>query len=208
MSRWILLCPFLDDRSVIAHVRAKSESVLAASLDFLAGDFCVLVHSLADFGSELEKVTIAPIGVPIEEGQPSIEEAKVRRQELHVQMEAKLRRGYPTQTDDDRAQRALHLVRAHMTCGNTLDQIKQQFPDLWESYRRMVRTEELRLQALGPGPGGPAEHFQSEFNRLREQLGPLLSLLDSPTVTTLAMGTLANWLIECPLDFSHDEASR
>lgn len=207
ISRWILLCPFLDDKLVIAHVRSKSESVRDANLDFIANDFCAMVHSLADFGSELRKLQLESIGIPIEEKEPSIEEAELSRQQLHVRMEGKLLRGFPTHSDEQRAQRALHLVLAHITCGNTLDHIRQQFPDLWESYRRTVRAEERRLQALGLGPGGANERFQREFDRLREQLTPLLSPLDTSTVTTLATGTLANWLIECPLDLSHDGMS-
>src|SRR3981189_1107327 len=38
-NRWILLCPFLDDKAVVEAVRKKGAEIKALGLPFLAHDF-------------------------------------------------------------------------------------------------------------------------------------------------------------------------
>ena len=52
-GRWILLCPFLDDKAVVSHVRAKGMEIRSLGLPFLAEDFEALVQSQEDFAKEI-----------------------------------------------------------------------------------------------------------------------------------------------------------
>lgn len=204
ITRWILLCPFLDDKSVISHIIEKTDKHSIHALDFVSDDFHGLVQSLADFESELAMLRLRSLGIPIAVAMPSPKETSIHHQKVGTQIDAKLERGFPQTSREVRGQRARDYVRAHLLCADALDVLKNEFPELWETYRRTLVAEEVRLQAVGSGSGGPSEQLQRELNRLEDQLSGVLPSLEKPTITIIATGTLATWLIECPLDFEED----
>lgn len=56
VSRWILLCPFLDNKEVVEDVRKRGIAIRALGLPFLASDFEALVHSQDDFTTEIAQL--------------------------------------------------------------------------------------------------------------------------------------------------------
>ena len=64
IKRWILLCPFLDDKDVVANVRNRGLGLKATGLRILAPDFEALVHSQDDFPSELGQLRNLSVGPP------------------------------------------------------------------------------------------------------------------------------------------------
>ena len=201
INRWILLCPFLDDKSVISHVVKKAGEDSIQILDFVSDDFHGLVHSLADFGSELATLRSRSLGIPIDAAMPSSETMSIHLQQVGTTIDEKLERGFPQISVDIRNSRARDYVRAHLLCADALDNLKNEFPDLWETYRRTLSAEEIRLQAVGSGSGDASEQLHREQQRLETQLSEALPSLEKATITTISTGTLATWLIECPLDF-------
>ena len=201
LSRWILLCPFLDDKSVIVHLRTKEQTLQNADLSFLTTDFRVLVQSALDFESELRALRMRSLGFPLDLKIPTDEAVAIHSSAIDTQIDHKLQRGFPRLLPQRRNELRRAHIRAHLTASNMLDQLKCDFPDLWEAYRRTVRTEELRLAAAGPGSEGSGNQLASEQTRLESQLSSTLQSLERPTITAMAVGVLATWLIECPLDF-------
>ena len=199
--RWILLCPFLDDKSVIFHVRAKTDELSIPALNFVSDDFHALIQSQRDFENELTTLRSRSLGIPIDMQMPSSEQTSIHFQKVGTQIDTKLKRGFPHLRTDIRNKRAKEYTRAHLLCADTLDQLKYEYPDLWEAYRRTLNTEEIRLQTVGSGSGDTSEQLTRELERLETQLSRALPSLDNATITTLSTGTLATWLIECPLDF-------
>ena len=200
IARWILLCPFVDDKAVISHIVERTEKDSIHDLDFVGDDFHGLVQSLADFESALTTLRSRPLGIPIDAAAPTPEETSIHHQKVGTQIDAKLERGFPQTPVDVRNNRARYYVHAHLRCADALDYLKNEFPDLWETYRRTLDAEEDRLQAVGSGAGGAAEQLSRELERLEMQLTGVLPL-DSAMITIISTGTLATWLIECPLDF-------
>ena len=201
LTRWILLCPFLDDKSVISHVRAKTDEYQIPSLSYVSNEFHALVQSQIDFESELVTLRSRSLGIPLDIQTPSSEHASVHYEKVGTQIDSKLERGFPHLPSDVRTRRATEFTRAHLSCANTLDQLKYEFPDFWEAYRRTLNSEEIRLQTIGAGPGDSSEQLNRQYERLESQLSEALPSLDNTTITTLTTGTVATWLIECPLDF-------
>ena len=204
LTRWILLCPFLDDKSVISHVRERTDTLLIPTLDFVSEDFHALVQSLHDFETELTTLRSHSLGIPIDMQMPSSEQTSIHFQKVGTQIDTKLERGFPRLRIDVRNKRAREYTRAHLLSENALDQLKYEFPDLWEAYRRTLSSEEVRLQTVGSGSGDTSEQLNRELERLETKFSRALPSLDSVTITRLSTGTLATWLIECPLDFHSD----
>ena len=204
ITRWVLCCPFLDDKSVISHVRAKADEHAMSALSFVSDDFQALVQSLADFGSEMETLRSRSLGIPIATQMPSSEQTSIHFTKVGTQIDAKLERGFPQLHAEIRAERARAYTRAHLFCANTLHELMLEFPDLWETYRRTLNAEEVRLQTVGSGSGDASEQLTRELGRLELQLSDMLPSLDRVTITNLSTGTIATWLIECPLDFERN----
>lgn len=201
LTRWILLCPFLDDKSVISHIRTKASSLAISDLSFVGGEFHPLVQSQHDFETELQVLRARSLGIPIDVQDPSDERTSIHNEELGTQIDAKLMRGFPALRSERRRELVWNHVRAHLMCADTLDQLKQEYPDIWESYRRALKIEEVRLETAGPSSQEASAQISQERERLEFQLSIVLPSLDRMAITALASGTVSTWLIECPLDF-------
>ena len=201
MSRWILLCPFLDDKSVISHLRSKETLLRSSSCSFLNADFRAIVQSTAAFEVEVSALRLRSLGAPLVVRDPTPDEIQLHSPTIEIRIDKKLRRGFPRLTDQRRSVRKQAYIRAHLTSANALDQLKRDFPDLWEAYRRTVRAEEVRLEAIGPQSEGPSEQLDRAQHRLEQQFSQILPVIERSAITVMATGTLATWLIECPLDF-------
>lgn len=206
ITRWILLCPFLDDKSVIAHTRARAEDLSVTSLSFVDADFHALVQSQTDFEKEMTTLRSHSLGISIDIQMPPPDQTSIHLQRVGTQMDSKLERGFPQWSSEQRNSRAQHYIRAHLASADTLEQLKNDFPDLWEMYRLALGAEEMRLQSVGSGSGDAAEQLNRELERLESSLSAALPSLDKTTITTMCTGTIATWLIECPLDFRSDGA--
>lgn len=201
IRRWILLCPFLDDKDVIAHVTAKAAIIVKANLNFVASDFRCLVHCQVDFEKELEALKQKSLGVPLRIITPSDDDVKKETNSIDERLEEKLKRGFPQDDAERHLRRKYKFISAHLKSSNALEHLKMEYPELWESSWRTVQAEELRLETVGPGPGAPEEQLQRGLERLEKSLSKELPSLDAATITSIANGTLGTWLIECPLDF-------
>ena len=124
ITRWILLCPFLDDKSVIAHLCAKTNEHSISALSFVSDDFHALVQSLGDFTNELTTLRSRSLGIPIKTRMPSAEDTSTQFHKLGTQIDVKLERGFPRLSAALRGARAHNYIRAHLLCADTLDQLR------------------------------------------------------------------------------------
>ena len=201
MSRWILLCPFLDDKSVISHLRSKEDVLHSSGCSFLSADFRALAQSAVSFEVEVDALRRRSLGAPLAVREPTPTELQLHSSNIEIRIDKKLQRGFPNLTDQHRSVRKQAYIRAHLTSTNALDQLKRDFADLWEAHRRAVRAEEVRLEAIGPQSEEPSAQLDQAQDRLEQQLSTTLPMIERSTITVMATGTLATWLFECPLDF-------
>ena len=203
IERWILLCPFLDDKDVIADVRKRGIALKAAGLSVLAGNFEALVHSQDDFASELEHLRKLSLGPSLSVDAPSADDVSTAGSTLMgLRIDEKLQRAFGVAASSSRiAQRRDAYVRAHLYRENALDQLRQNHPALWERSIQSLDAEEQRLVAVGGTTTLPAAQLQESMSRLEESLTKDLPTLPNAVVTQIAIGTVSDWLIRCPLDF-------
>lgn len=202
ISRWILLCPFLDDKSVIAHISKKVSELNCGSLPFCSPDIAGLVHSLEDFETELARLRSQSAGIPIHFPPPSISEVDDAETHLGSLVDKKLERGFPDDNTATRVKRRRAYLKSALRRSNLLDQLRLEYPEMWDTWSQIVSLEEERLSMTGPVYGKTEEVIQAELKRLEEKLGDNLESLPATAVTALAIGQIGTWLIECPLDFA------
>lgn len=205
-SRWILLCPFLDDKAVVSHVRAKGMEIRQLGLPFLAEDFEALVQSQEDFAKEIAQLRSLPIGpdliIP-----PTTDEA-VNSQDgtpLVKTLDDKLGRAFPRASETKRIDIRKAYVRNHIKRENTLDTLKTDHPILWERAWQTINAEENRLELLGSaGAASPNDHLRESLTRIEQGLAKDLPSVAHATISELSAGTLCDWLMRCPLDFDSE----
>jgi hypothetical protein len=92
--------------------------------------------------------------------------------------------------------------KAHLYRENALDQLRQNHSILWERAFQTLEAEETRLIAVGASSATmPAEQLQTSTERIEVSLAKTLPTLSTGVVTQIALGTVSDWLIRCPLDF-------
>jgi hypothetical protein len=202
-SRWILLCPFLDNKDVIADVRKRGLAVKTAGLSFIGADFEALCHSQGDFAGELEQLKAMSLGPPLSVEVPtSTDVLAAGKTSIGTRIDEKLARAFRSRaTKDQIAQRRDAYVKAHLYRENALDQLRHNHSLLWEKAFQSLEAEETRLIAVGATSTLPAEQLQDSTNRIEESLTKALPMLGAGIVTQIALGTVSDWLIRCPLDF-------
>ena len=202
-SRWILLCPFLDNKDVVADIRKRGLAIKGQGLPFLAPDFEALCHSLTDFAGELEQLNALSLGPPLSVDVPTpIDVSTAGETSIGKRIDEKLTRAYGSgATVAQVTQRRTAYVKAHLYRENALDQLRQNHSVLWERAFQSLEAEETRLIAVGASATLPAEQLQDSTKRIEESLMKALPTLSIGVVTQIALGTVSDWLIRCPLDF-------
>jgi len=202
-DRWILLCPFLDNKEVVADVRRRGLEIRGIGLSFIASNFEALCHSQEDFMGELEQLKALSLGPPLNIDTPTAGAVSAASETLVGQrIDEKLARAFgSTASYKQIARRRDAYVKAHLYRENALDQLRQNHSDLWERAFQSVDAEEARLIAVGASSPLPTEQLQDSMKRIEESLTKALPTLSTGVVTQIALGTVSDWLIRCPLDF-------
>src|SRR5690606_31999826 len=99
--RWILLCPFLDNKDVVADIRKRGLALKDEGLTFLSPDFEALCHSQDDFAGELEQLRALSLGPPLAIDLPTPGEVMAASgTSIGARIDEKLARAYGSATSD------------------------------------------------------------------------------------------------------------
>lgn len=202
--RWILLCPFLDNKEVVASIRARGLKIKASDLPFLTPDFEALCHSQQDFQAEIELLKSMSLGPPLSVDPPTAEQVKdaAGSTEIGARIDDKLGRAFgPKALAEQVAARRDQYVKAHLHRENTLEQLRENHAVLWERAFETIEAEEARLIAVGASATIPGQQLQESMTRIETSLAEALPTLNPGLRTRIALGTISDWLIRCPLDF-------
>ncbi|WP_165191610.1 hypothetical protein [Caulobacter soli] len=207
IDRWILLCPFLDNKDVVAAARDRGIEIRDLKLPFLADNFEALVHCQDDFVTEIEMLRqqgAMPMKMPAQD--PALDIAVEQDGDIGKRITEKLNRGFKaTMKPDQIRKRRDAFIRAHLYRENALAELKLNHPALWDRSIQVLDAEEQRLAAVGAASDLPGQQLQESLNRLEAALQKDLPDISGSFATTVAMGTIGDWLIRCPLDFPDDD---
>lgn len=203
VNRWILLCPFLDDKDVVANVRKRGLGIKGEGLSFLAHDFEALCHSQEDFAGEIEQLKALSLGPRLSIDLPTAADiSSAGETSIGTRIDEKLGRAYGSSaTAEEIATRRDAYIKAHLYSENALDQLRQNHSVLWERAYQSIEAEETRLIAVGGSSTGPVEQLKYSTQKIEDSLTKALPTLPAGVITQIALGTVSDWLIRCPLDF-------
>lgn len=201
-NRWILLCPFLDDKEVVADIRSRGAEFRKHELPFLTVDFEALVHSQEDFAAEIKQLRMTA-GLPLRVEEPATEDVLSRQVgEIGQRLSQKLQRGFGAiGTETTLKDRRDTHIKAYLFRENAMSELRLNHPALWEKAIQSLDAEEQRLVAIGATTPIPGQQLAESIQRIETSLSIQLPTLDRSLVTRIAVGTVSDWLIRCPLDF-------
>ena len=204
MTRWVLLVPLHDSSQLNAHATAKTAEVRALGLPYVAPNFEVMIQDLESFDSASRAVRAIlrrSISLTVQPATTQqIHQWSNSSERLVTTLKSKLAKRVGA--DEEKLSESLgEAIRWFLDRENALETLRATLPDLHEALMGVILRHGQRLTLYGP----PAEGAAHEI--LRTELEALIKALkDIPNVTDasahqLALGTVADWLMRCPLDF-------
>jgi hypothetical protein len=206
VERWILLVPIHDSAQVNLHLSTKTAQIRAMGLAYIAHDFEVLVHDLEFFDPpsvELRAFHRRQISLPSQPATPAeIESWTQASNPLVTALTGKLikRLGSDDQAALGRA--VNEMVGLFLEKENTLDSLRQNAPQLHEALAAVISRHAARLSFYGnPDGATPHQILRTAVDALIAEMRESIPNFSAGSAQQIALGTIAEWLLRCPLDF-------
>jgi hypothetical protein len=205
IRRWILLVPLHDSSQVNAHAARKTAEVRALGLPYMAADFDVMIHDLDSFdaasraaramGRQIVMVPSQRVSVD------DIEEWSTTSETLVTTLTTKLQKRVSSSQSGIRDS-VVEAISWFLERENALDTLRHRAPEFYETLLGVISRHASRLTLYGPPPTGtPHEILRREVADLRANLQAAVPNMAAQSIEMIAMGTVADWLMRCPLDF-------
>jgi hypothetical protein len=211
ISRWVLVVPLHDSSHVNAHTTTKTAEVRALGLPYVASNFEVMIQDVESFDSTSRTVRAIlrySLSLPIQPASPQqIEQWSEASESLVGTLKNKLSKRVGA--DDEKLSESVgEAIQWFLNRENTLETLRAGFPELHEALMGVISRHGQRLTLYGPPADGAAHQIlRAELESLMKALKEVPNVTDA-SAHQLALGTLADWLMRCPLDFPpYDHAS-
>ncbi|MFI1430401.1 hypothetical protein [Streptomyces lydicus] len=205
---WILFTPRHESHKTVQHCSEKATLVRRANLPYVATDFIVDVHELADYKDSAEilrrgPILPAPVGVPATIPKVTADGIDFRQVQspLISVMDEKLSRIPRLANPDKRATYRAHLLGSHLTGEGLLDRYMESIPEVYQQIVDCVASVERGL-LLAYGPGDlPHKVLGSVIDEVCERVEQVVPGIAKSNAESIALMAVTDWLQQCPLDF-------
>jgi hypothetical protein len=205
VKRWILLVPRHESAEVVQHLGKKQKEILSENLDHVCTGFETAIHCLKSFNAENLALRLAEkqgIDLTFDKATSSqVSEFETAQSNLVENLMRKLDKrslagGYDPNGKKDA------LIKYFLERENTLDQLSINSPVLHEKIRAIIRQRTEKLEMLGNASDfSAAKIFANALDELQADLEKALPNLSVASAQAISLGTVAEWLLRCPLDF-------
>jgi hypothetical protein len=212
VDRWILAVPLHDSAQVNAHATRKTDEVRRLGLQYTSSEFQVMIHDLESFdpGSRSARAIQRRLfAIPSRPASPrQIEEWSKASNPLVHKLTSKLRKRIARGDHRELEGSVNEAISWFLERENAFEDLRMNAPELHEALSGVFSRRAARLRLSGPPPDGSAHSvLHYEYNALIAELQASVPNLAPSSAHQLVVGTLADWLMRCPLDFPpYDDA--
>lgn len=203
VRKWILLAPVHDSKDVNLHCAKKTADLRALNLAHLGADFEVCVHDQRSFpGAALTAAMAALTNVSLSVEAPTKEELDAW-QAGSPNLLASATKKLTKRVGSDKVQAAVtDGVEFFLKANALIDALRNSAPDLHEKVAAAITGRTRRLAFVGP-QGGPAPSniLNTELDALISAIKKAAPSLSDANAEEIALGTVSDWIMRCPLDF-------
>ena len=205
VKRWVLLVPLHNSKAVNLHAAKKAEEIKALQSGLVDADFEVVVQDLDCFPetaiergiTQRSTIRFEPLEVRPEEIEGfSKSQPPGLLQNLYDKLRKRVNDG--SGSIDEVAN---SLLSDLLKRDNVLERLKTTAPPLYEKIQMAIRRRLRYLQTMGVGNSTPHAILTSQFDELKREVLKTLPNLSDDDAEMVAYGTIASWLMMCPLDF-------
>ena len=203
VKKWILLVPHHDSKELNLHCAKKTKDARGLSLAHFDEQFEVCIHDQGNFpGAALTAAMSALTNVSLSVQAPSQQELddwQAGSPNLLANATKKLaKRTAPGGVQDA----VVSGVELFLKANALVDALRSSAPDLHEKVVAAISGRAQRLGYVGP-QGGPAPNniMNTELDTLIGAIKDAAPTLSHANAEQIALGTLSDWIMRCPLDF-------
>lgn len=197
LKRWVLLVPEYHTAELVDHCSRRARTVRGWRLSILTSDFRIVVQEEDDYRSELaalHQLGLARLSIPtVEPDDASVDSLSSERPHLVQVLEEKLA-VLPTSTSETRDQ----LIRAYLTKGQVMAGLEE-WPETLEAVEEIRRMREKAVSLEGDLDPYDGRRIAQLARSYADELAEEVPALTKPQALDLSQGTIAEWLMRCPL---------
>jgi hypothetical protein len=204
IRNWILLVPRHDSKEVNLHCSQKTVELRAAGHQYLANDFELGVHDLDAFSpQEVSKEIGAMSSVALSVAMPTAEEiANWSSGSPDLLNNARVKLSKRAGQAKELSSLVEQSINWFLEGSALLDALRDGSPDLHDQVVAAIASRATRLQLGGPAGGpDPGKILLSELDSLKDAVRQAAPNLTVIAAEKIALGTLSEWIMRCPLDF-------
>lgn len=206
VRNWVLVVPIHDSVEVNGHLTKKTDDIKKLKLTYVTNDFQVLIHDLETFDRQSrEQRLLQRKQIQIPSKAPTMQEVEAWRSGysgLSKNLMEKLSKRVGNQDPALLEQSVQQAVGWFLERDNILETLRTDAPDLYETLFSIISRHTARLQFYGPPSEGTANAIlRTELEKFTAELIMEIPNLSKASAEQIALGTIAEWLLRCPLDF-------
>lgn len=204
IKRWLLVVPYFYSAKLIEHCNEKKTEVLVISLPYVDAAFVVGIITDGDFEIELRRLSSVglyqhelPIELPTDNQVASFSNTNVALIDTISGKAAKLPKlATPSKVDEF----TFNMVRHYLRGESAISSLRSRDPEQYEKFLRCKQSTEEAQVIQSMVKVGSSSTLTETFSEFKIQVQRNVSV--SPhAADVMAWGSVADWLLRCPLDF-------
>ncbi len=206
IRRWVLVAPIHDSVRVNGHLTKKTNDVKKLNLTYVTSDFQVLIHDLESFDPQSREQRLMLrrlIQIPSNPPTPQeVEDWRSGYSGLTQNLAEKLAKRVGIQDPTLLEQAVEQAVGWFLERENILETLRVEAPEFHEALVSVITRHTATLQFHGPPSEGTANAIlRTELDKFTAELQLEIPNFSKASAEQIARGTIADWLLRCPLDF-------
>jgi hypothetical protein len=204
IDRWVLVVPLHDSIRVNVHLTSKTTEVRALNLPYTSSGFEATIQDLESFDAkslEYRERLRKEINLPVKKYTDDEIEQWSEDNPHVANLEKKLKKRIGA--DPEQLQQAVReAIGWFLEQSNTLEALRESAPQLHEMIFEVISRRTDRLRFYGPPSDGTPHHIlRTEVEGLINELQERIPNFAASSANLIALGTVTEWLLRCPLDF-------
>lgn len=206
VRRYVFMVPRFDSRRLLSHAVSKSSEVISWMLNFVDPSFRVIVVTDDDYGAERAAVIAVPEPLVLPKATTDHHVNSWANSNPGVLDDASRKFNNLGLSGGGLEGALKSLAVQYLDGENALQQLRDRYPDHWETARQCLSRREKRLVFEFPTQRNDSLRVVAEVaDSLALELAREAPSISGLVAETIAWGMVAEWVIRCPLDF---QASR
>lgn len=205
ISRWVLLSPDFTSAVLLQHASDKSKWIRSLGLGYVSEGFQVVIQSEKDFPQECKLLADRnSLSLPAS-ANPLPATQKIEWVSGHSELIDNLVRKLASMTTSKISASDKFVedfISKSLIKSNLLDDLRTNHPVLYESLRLAISHRESFLELESRTVCGNAKSLLiAQLEKLKADVTRSIPGLADSDVESLIWGTVADWLLQCPLHF-------